>query len=493
MRLSSFLREKISQLPTGPGVYLFKDRLGSILYVGKAKNLKSRVRSYFFKGAASVDNRPKILGMMAFIQDLETIELKSETEALLLEGKLIKEFKPKYNTDFLDDKRFPWIRADVQNLFPKFTLVRDPLPDKSRYFGPFLQDRAVFNTLKGLRTRFGVLLSDTQVTKIGDNQYALYSDARSEIYGFPSDVTPEEYRTRVEQACAFLEGETQDWISDCRTQMEKAALTQQYEKAAELRDLLSALEHTVPEFSTGRKFRGPNLPRAPMGRESLKALAEVLEMSDMPKIIECFDISHISGTFTVASMVRFTNGIPDKRHYRRFKIQTFEGNDDYRAMNEVVNRRYARLLEQQQPLPDLIIIDGGLGQVRAALIGFDGLSVKPPMLIGLAKREESIVFPDNRPMLQLPLHHPGLQLIQRLRDEAHRFANTFSAQLRRNKIRESLLDEVPGLGEKRKSSLLKHFGSIKRLQNATVEEICLVPYINKQIAELILQTLASKS
>jgi excinuclease ABC subunit C len=187
--------------------------------------------------------------------------------------------------------------------------------------------------------------------------------------------------------------------------------------------------------------------------------------------MECFDISHISGTFVVASMVHFAGGRPDKNNYRRFQIKSFIGNDDFRAMTEVVGRRYRRLAEENRPFPDLVVIDGGRGQIGAALKAFIALDLTPPPLIGLAKQHETIIFPDERPPLNLPLNHPGLNLLQRLRDEAHRFANTYNANLRSKKIRESVLDDFAGLGPVRRAALLDHFGSIDRLRGASIEEI----------------------
>jgi excinuclease ABC subunit C len=191
--------------------------------------------------------------------------------------------------------------------------------------------------------------------------------------------------------------------------------------------------------------------------------------------MECFDISHISGTFVVASMVHFANGSPDKSQYRRFAIKSFIGNDDFKAMEEVVGRRYRRLLEEKKLFPDLVVIDGGRGQIAAALKAFVALDSPPPALIGLAKKHETIIFPDARAPLNLPLNHPGLNLLQRLRDEAHRFANTYNADLRSRKIKESILDDFPGLGEKRKAVLLDHFGSIDKLRAATPDQIAEVP------------------
>ena len=204
-----------------------------------------------------------------------------------------------------------------------------------------------------------------------------------------------------------------------------------------------------------------------------------------PNTIECFDVSHVSGTFVVASMVRFVSGKPDKRSYRRFKIRSFDGNDDFRAMEEVIARRYGRLMREKLKFPDLIVVDGGLGQVSSAMNAFESLKCDPPSLIGLAKKEETIVFPDERGELNLDSREPALRLLQRIRDEAHRFANQFNADLRSRKIRESILDDFSGLGAVRRKALLEHFGSIDKLKNATLEDLREVDGIGPKIAEQI--------
>jgi excinuclease ABC subunit C len=217
----------------------------------------------------------------------------------------------------------------------------------------------------------------------------------------------------------------------------------------------------------------------------MRLLGEALGLNPPPRTMECFDISHISGTFVVASMVHFADGRPDKDNYRRFQIKSFVGNDDFRAMEEVVGRRYRRLRDEGKTLPDLVVIDGGRGQIGAALKAFVALDLAPPPLIGLAKKHETIIFPDERPPLNLSLNSPALNLLQRLRDEAHRFANTYNADLRSRKIRESVLDDFPGLGDVRRAALLAHFGDIEKLRAAAVEAIAEVPgFGGKMAAEL---------
>ena len=474
------LKEKVRHLPDKPGVYLMKDRLGRIIYVGKAKSLKKRVSSYFQRGRARTVSQPKIRALIEMIADLDTIEVKSEPEALLLEGKLIKQWRPRYNTDFTDDKRFLLVRVDLNEELPRFRLTRLKKEDRSRYFGPFAHSGLLRKTLTQMRRQFGILLADGTPEKLPDGTWRLYDDVRSELYGAATIVTAAAYLRRAEEACAFLEGKSREWLESVRNEMLSAAGRQEFEKAAELRDIIFALEKTLAKT---RNFERTDPTRPVRDDEALESLQIALHLSSPPLTMECFDISHISGTFVVASMVRFADGRPDKDNYRRFQIKSFIGNDDYRAMEEVVGRRYRRLIEEGKLFPDLVVIDGGRGQIGAALKAFVALDAMPPAIIGLAKQHETIIFPDERPPLNLALNHPGLNILQRLRDEAHRFANTYNADLRSKKIRESVLDDFSGLGEKRRAALLAHFGSIGKLRAASAAEIAEVSGFGGKMAE----------
>ncbi len=462
----SALKEKVRRLPDKPGVYLMKDRLGRIIYVGKAKNLKKRVSSYFTPSRAMTWH-PKIRALIEMIADFDTMEVRSEPEALLLEGKLIKQWKPRYNTDFTDDKRFLLVRVDLTEELPRIRLTRIKKDDRSRYFGPFAHSGLLRKTLGQMRHQFGILLGDATPQKLPDGTWQLYDDVREELYGFQNITTPELYRQRVEDACQFLEGKSREWLETLREEMMASAGRQEFEKAAELRDVVFALEKTLAKT---RKFERDHPVTTP-DDAAVGELGTVLGLPAPPRIVECFDISHISGTFVVASMVRFTDGRPDKNQYRRFQIKSFVGNDDFRAMEEVVGRRYRRLKQEGMPFPDLVVIDGGRGQIGAALKSFLAIEVTPPALIGLAKKHETILFPDERAPLNLPLNSPALNLLQRLRDEAHRFANTYNADLRSKKIRESVLDDFAGLGDVRRAALMEHFGDIDRLKSASAAEI----------------------
>lgn len=474
---ASAIKEKVRRLPESPGVYLMKDRLGQVIYVGKAKSLKKRVSSYF-QPSRKMTLHPKIRQLVQVIHDFETIDVRSEPEALLLEGKLIKQFKPRYNTDFTDDKRFPLVRVDLSESLPRFRLTRFKKDDGARYFGPFAHSGLLRRTLAQMRKEFGILLADSQPQSLGGNQWKLYDDVRSELYGHDNEVSEASYRERVEHACNFLVGKSREWLADLRAEMQDAAEAQEFERAAELRDILLALEKTLEPT---RKFERDR-PLAPGTDQEALELQAALGLREPPKTLECFDISHISGTFVVASMVHFREGRPEKQAYRRFRIRSFIGNDDFRAMEEVVGRRYSRLLAESRPMPDLIVIDGGLGQIGAALRAFAAIGATPPALIGLAKKAETIIRPDGLPPINLPLNNPGLRLLIRIRDEAHRFANTYNADLRSQRIRESILDDFDGLGPKRKQLLLARFGSIDALMAASPGQIEEVDGIGPKLA-----------
>ena len=326
---SSKLKEKVRRLPSKPGVYLMKDRLGSVIYVGKAKNLKKRVSTYF-QPSRSFTQQPKIRALVEMIRDFETIEVKSEPEALILEGQLIKKWKPKYNTDFTDDKRFLLVRLDRSRELPRFTLARFKKEDGARYFGPFAHAYQIRKTLGEMRREFGILLSDSNPKRLEDGRFQLYEDVRSELYGHDNIVTRELYLDRVDKACDFLQGKSKEWLKDLKSKMNAAAEKKHFEKAAEYRDIVYALEASLKKT---RKFERQSLPKEDKSR-TLDQLGEILGLPRRPLAIECFDISHISGTFVVASMVRFENGVPNKQQYRRYKIRSFEGNDDFRSISE---------------------------------------------------------------------------------------------------------------------------------------------------------------
>jgi excinuclease ABC subunit C len=485
-RSSSFLKEKLRKLPQTPGVYLMKDRLGGILYVGKARNLKRRVTTYFQPSRKDKLQQPKVAAMLDLIYDFETIDVRSEAEALILESRLIKHWKPKYNTELIDDKRYPLVRVDVEGTLPRFRITRLKTSENSRYFGPFAFASQMRKTLLNMRLKFGILLGDASPTLLPDGRWKLYDDIRSELYGHENIVTADEYRARVDAAMSFLDGRSREWLDAVRVQMLAASEAREYEEAARLRDLAGAMERTLEPT---RKFE--IIPQTTLGDDAiLSSLGAVLGLKTLPMHIECFDISHISGTFCVASMVHFCGGVPDKGNYRRFRIKSFVGNDDFRAMEEVVGRRYKRLHDEGRSFPDLVVIDGGQGQIASALRSFFDQGIEPPFIIGLAKKHERIFFASNRAPLDLPPDSEERKLLQRVRDEAHRFANTYNADLRSKRIRESILDDFPGIGPAKRKALLAHFKTIQCMKEATAEELASVEGVGAAMAEHLAAFLA---
>src|SRR3954469_14119712 len=283
------LKEKVRRLPDKPGVYLMKDRLGRIIYVGKAKSLKKRVSSYFQPSRGFTNLHPKIRALIGLIEDFDTVEVKSEPEALLLEGKLIKQWRPRYNTDFTDDKRFLLVRVDLNEELPRFRLTRLKKEDRSRYFGPFAHSGLLRKTLAQMRRQFGILLTDGTPQKQPDGSWRLYDDVREELYGTENIVSPEQYKRRVEDACAFLEGKSREWLETLRAEMTQAASRHEYEKAAELRDVVFALKQTLRKT---RRFERLDPTRPEGDEEALQSLQRALQTANLPRTIECFDISH---------------------------------------------------------------------------------------------------------------------------------------------------------------------------------------------------------
>jgi excinuclease ABC subunit C len=481
-----------------------KDRFGTVIYVGKARDLRKRVSQYFHP-SRRLGWDLKFNALVEAICDFDFHVVRTEPEAFLLEGKLIKEFHPRYNISFRDDKRFLMLKVNLNDPIPNFAFTRLRKDDGARYFGPFSNSGALRNTLALVRRQFN--LRGCRVFTPGESDYkhCLYAHLKHCTAPCIGNVTREQYLEQVNAACDFLAGQCAEMKEQLQVEMKKAALAQDYEKAAGLRDLIRDLKETTKKE---RKFeRVPyTLPLSINPKNDLAELATVLGLREPPQRIEGFDISNISGTFAVASLVSFKHGRPDRANYRRFKIKTVAGQDDFASLAEVVKRRYSRLLResgrdavsasqnsgtaarrpsQMTNFPDLILIDGGKGQLNAACAELGKLSLGKIPVIGLAKEFEEIYRPGESKPLRLGLAHPAVKLLQRIRDECHRVANSYNAQLRIKRISESVLDEFPGIGEARKAALLKKFGSVQRLKTATLEQIANVPgFGGKAAAEL---------
>jgi len=507
------IRKKIGDLPHKPGVYLMKDRFGTVIYVGKARDLRKRVTTYFHP-SRRLGWDLKFNALVDAVHDLDTYTVGSEPEALLLEGKLIKEYQPRYNISFRDDKRFLLIKINLNDPIPRFMLTRLRQDDGARYFGPFAHSASARHTLTLARRKFNLRGCRPLTPGEEDYKHCLYGHLKYCTAPCIGNVSREDYRLQARAACDFLDGQTGEIERDLEEQMKKAAAAQDFEKAAQFRDALDDLRRTVEKT---KKFpRLPySLPVAIEPQKDLAELAKVLALPANPARIEGFDISNISGTFAVASMVSFRNGKPDRSNYRRYRIKTVAGQDDFACMAETVRRRYARLLaEGARPgedgglrmedggegrgggtvlLPDLILIDGGKGQLNAAVAELAALGLSRIPILGLAKEYEEIFRPGEAEPLRLSHDAGALKLLQRVRDESHRFANTYNAQLRLKRISESILDEFPGIGGQRKAALLKKFGSVQRLRLASVDQIAAVPGFGGKTAEELKKFLEAHS
>jgi excinuclease ABC subunit C len=474
------LKEILSNLPHRPGVYLFKDRFQRIIYVGKARDLYRRVHQYFHPSRRMTADL-KIRALIESICDLEVHTVKSEPEALLLEGKLIKQFRPRYNVSFRDDKRFLLVRVNLAEPFPRFHLTRIKKEDGCRYFGPFAHSGALRTTLNLMKKLFGLRSCYPPVPTEDDYRHCHDHIIKNCSAPCISKISSEAYKMRVEQACEFLEGKSKEMRDNLREEMHRAAEELNFEKAALLRDLIEDLERTArPQKRFVKQFVVAIDPE-----RDLIELGRVLNLPGPPRVMECFDISNISDAHKVASMVCFRNGKPDENAYRRYRIRTVEGQDDCACMAEVIRRRYGRLLREGAKFPSLIIVDGGKGQLSAARselvsLGLEGLSI-----IGLAKGEEEIYFVECDRPLRLEAHSGALRMLQRIRDEAHRVANSYHQLLLSRRVKESILDDCPGVGMARRIRLLEHFGSIECLKKADVGEIARVPGIGRALAETL--------
>ncbi|MCS7263614.1 MAG: excinuclease ABC subunit UvrC [Armatimonadetes bacterium] len=624
------LTEKLAALPEEPGVYLFKDRRGRILYIGKAINLRNRVRSYFHGEDAT---RPWLSEMVAKISDVEVLTTRSEKEALILECNLIKLHRPPFNIRFKDDKAYPFLKVTVNEPFPALVITRQPKDDGARYFGPYPDGKALRETVELFKRIFGVrtLTFINERRKSGcpwKDTNKLLPRACLEYHlhrclgPCVAAVSQEDYRDAALKLCKFLEGKTKEVIRQLEKAMWQAAEREDFEKAAKIRDQIRAIQSVterqavqlpiredidayafVSEMGLGciqmlivrggmlignqnfvlrinegqsasevlgafvkqRYSSGVQVPkivllpveledaklisewlsekrgetvsvrtakskvlkdlieiaernakqalREEMFREeqekisreyALKSLQSHLNLPNLPKRIECYDISTTMGFETVGSMVVFIDGKPAKGEYRKFKIKgswvidEATGKprpDDYAAMNEVLTRRFKNHLEGDpkfSDLPDLLLVDGGKGQLSVALKVLAEFDLEVPVA-ALAKEHELLYVPKLEAPIALPFNSPALHLLQRIRDEAHRFAVKFHRKRRTQKALRTILDEVPGIGSARKKALLQHFGSLEAMMKASVEELAKVPQMNRKVAKSLWQFLHQAS
>ncbi len=621
---SKHLQAILDTIPTKTGCYLMKDEEGSVIYVGKAVNLRDRVRSYFH---ASAQKNPRTRQLVKRIADIDWIVVGSELEALILEMNLIKKHRPHYNVRLKDDKRYPYIKIHWQDPYPKVTVTRRVVDDGSRYFGPYTSVWAVHQSLDLLRKLFPYLTCNRTITGT-DQRACLYYDIKLCAAPCIGAIGKEDYRGLIKKLEQFLRGEVDDVVESIQAEMQQAANQLRFEDAAKLRDQLDAVQqiverqrivlscdyadtdvvamarserdtcvqvffirggrmigreyflmegaddtpnaevvaefikqfydqaptvpqqvllpHQVEEAKIIRKWlntrRGGEkvkiaIPRRGQKRDlvematenataSLKALKsqwqadehrqtqalaelhDALELPRAPKRIECYDISTTQGAATVASMVVFEQGVPQKSHYRRFNIRSVEGPDDFASMEEALTRRFRRWklaqeIDTQAPgdgkkpdpsfasLPDLLLVDGGKGQLSRAIKVLDSFGLFDVVPVAaLAKREEELFMPGQKRSIRLPRKSEGLYLVQRIRDEAHRFAITAHRKRRSKMGIASQLEEIPGIGPTRRKALLQHFGSIDAIREASEEELGAAPKMHARLAATVKAYLA---
>jgi len=609
--LNSKVLDKLKDLPEKSGVYLMKDITGNVIYVGKAKVLKNRVKSYF-----NGNHIGKVAVMVSRIEDLDWIITESENEAFALEINLIKEYMPKYNIMLRDDKHYPYIKIDVKSDYPKLTVVRRVKNDGAKYYGPYFSGTSMRNTIEAIRKIFPIRSCNKNITAIkGKIRPCLNYDIGRCIGPCKADVSMEEYKALINKVCNFLDGNDENVTNDMLAKMQEAAKNQDYESAAKYRDILQDItttlsfqqrvilgklesydiigvaskntkaiacimvlrggkiigsenipldvpmdssdnevveyfiksyytnSNTVPlnilvshdvENSEGMENflanlrSGPVHIKKPVKGEKKRlldmaienalsnidrsieqdkrkwdrtggaviALQNALDLKRQPKRIEAYDISNIQGVDSVASMVVFTDGVANKKSYRRFKIKTVEGANDFASMAEVIHRRFKRGLEEREKgeysssnkfsyFPDLVVIDGGKGQLSAARKSMEDLGVGYIETIGLAKKEEEVFFPRKSEPVIIPKASPSLHLLQRIRDEAHRFAITYHRSLRQKGSLISELDNIENIGPARRRALLMAFPTISAIKNASVDELTSVKGMNKKCAQAI--------
>ncbi|HSQ32118.1 MAG TPA: excinuclease ABC subunit UvrC [Gemmatimonadaceae bacterium] len=599
MAVPDSILEKIPHLPESPGVYLWRDREGTVLYVGKAKRLRSRVRSYV---AADHEESVKTRALMLAAAGLETIVVPSEAHALILEANLIKEYKPKYNIALRDDKSYPYIKVTVAEPFPRVYVTRHLVDDGGRYFGPYTDVGAMRRALNVVKRLFTVRSCNYDMPRQMPERPCLdYYIKRCKAPCILAQ-TQAEYRAMIDEVLVFLEGRTDEVARRVRERMDLAAESLDFERAAELRDALRHLEQMseptvvlsieggdrdvigyardgddaaialmrirggkllarehqflenvedesdaavlqaylvgsylplddraadllVPFEPSERELvesslertsihvpqRGPRRELVDLATQNARHLLEELRLTGeeaderagdpvyelqrqlglqkVPRSLVCFDISHAQGTDTVASCVWFQNGRPYRAEYRKFKVKSVEGIDDFASMNEVVSRYFTRRREEDKPLPDLVVIDGGKGQLNAAHTALDALGLGAMPIASLAKREEEVFLLGRGEPLRLSRRSPALRVLQQARDEAHRFAVTFQRKRRSMRTMTSELLRVPGIGEAKRRQLLGAFGSLQGVRDASVADIAALPGFGHKTAERILDAL----
>ena len=456
----SQLEKKLQKLPLTPGIYFHKNEAGEIIYIGKAANLKNRVRQYF---QASRYRDPKTNLLVNEIADVDWIEVETEADALFLEAEMVRRYMPAYNILLRDDKSLLYVRIDYKSDYPTVTLIRRPLDDGAKYFGPYMNGLALKKALRYLRRAFPYAIGRSSGRKRVSLHYHLGLDPGLE----EGRTSLAAYRANLRKLMQYLRGERVALVRSIESEMNKAARAKDFEKAATLRNQLFSLK----ELNRQVLFSDRELLDASKD-QALVELAELLNLASPPRRIEGFDISHIQGSDSVAAVVVFINGVPAKTNYRKFKMRT-AGNDDFAHMREAITRRFRAENVKKWGLPDLLLIDGGKGQLSTAMsaLGLAGFTKVPA--IGLAKRFEDIVVPKDGTfeVFRLSPSSHLVKLLQRIRDESHRFAISYHSTLRARRQTASLLDDVPGIGPLTRKKLIRQFGSMRGVAAADTAEL----------------------
>ncbi len=430
-RLLDFRRaaSKVREFPQGPGVYLMKDSAGRVIYVGKATNLRSRAGSYFLKGASEEART----AWVHEIHDADFVECESEVDALLMEARLIKDTQPKYNKELKDDKTFPYLMITTHEDYPRVEVTRKPLDRGAKLYGPFANAGALRGAVQVLQRIFQFRTCSLDIEEQDPRwkwfRPCLLASIKQCTAPCNQRISKEDYRKDIRRLRMFLLGKKKNLLRRMTQEMREAAADLQFEKAARLRDEIQMLETLDQRGELDTRAQPEVFYVDP--KKGLAGLRKVLKLEQKPRTIEGIDIAHLGGNQTVASVVQFIDGLPFKPGYRRYKIRHVEGIDDFRSIHEVVARRYKRLLEEGEVFPDIVLIDGGKGQLRAAEAAFRQQQVAPPTLLSLAKKEEEIFLPGQHDSLRLSRHAFALRLLQYVRDEAHRFAQHYHHILRR--------------------------------------------------------------
>ena len=458
---SKMIPEKIQKLPDTPGVYKFLDKKNKIIYVGKSRQLKKRVASYFRKSRVK-NNRLEMLADE--VCDISIIQTASEAEALIYEAGLIKDHVPKYNIELKDDKSYPFLKLTINERYPRLTITRRKMNDKAIYYGPYANVKLLREAVSFIKKVFPLRTCGKLKKKVCLEYHIGQCAGPCE-----KKTSKREYDIVVSQLKKFLEGKKDDLIRDLQKHMKKLSEKKDYEKALFIKkriEALAAVQHMH------------NKSQQPIFGE-LDEFKNVLGLSALPVNIECFDISNISGTQPVGSMVKFVSGRPSKKEYRKFKIKNAASRDDYSMIREVVRRRYTRLIKSEKALPDLILIDGGKGHLTSAISELKAIGVKDIPTASIAKEYNHLYLPSRKQPIRLSPGSRVLLLVQRIRDEAHRFAITYHRKLRRSEKFVTGLRSIKGIGPIRERKLLERFGNIDKIRKASVKDIIEIGIVKK--------------